>query len=518
MAATTIAAAVATGNAAAVATGNAAAVATGNAAAAVAMGDAAAAGEKSAMQRATEVVETLFAFRDRYFEQHGLDEAALKGSRVESRRTEALSLLAELEGLTGAGDRAGFLALRGRALNVVPDYEAEAEAALSRAVKLRPALVDAWNELGDVYWKKGDVAAATSCLEGALAHCRNKVSLRSLSMLLRQQPNSEQRQDPARLVMDSVAHAKDAVAMDTGDGTSWYILGNAYFSLFFVTAQDPRILQLSLNAYAQAEKVDTTASSNADLHLNRATLLQYRELYGEALDGFSKASALEPTWDEPQRRRSELLHFLRRLSALVASKGKVKPRKLQVYMKGLRDADLGPYAAGGRAASAAAAGAAAAGGTAAAAGAAAAGGTAAAAAAAGAAGGEGPGSRVVAMSPRALSELSEGANAGALLLGRVLFSVTTEHSLPFVFGLLDSQGSCCAVSVYNFVSGWGVLIGDTVVVPAPSLRTHHVQDGQQELTFQCVRVSSPASLVVNGRQQGNSKQAAVTACYSRKFT
>ncbi|CAM9118446.1 unnamed protein product [Lampetra fluviatilis] len=511
MAAATIAAAVATDDAAAaVATGNAAAVAMGDAAAAVAMGDAsavatgdaAAAGEnsrdKSAMQRATEVVEALFAFRDRYFEQHGLEEAALKGSRVESRRAEALRLLAELE--AECGDRAGFLALRGRTLNVVPDYEAEAEAALSRAVKLRPALVDAWNELGDVYWKKGDVPAATSCLEGALAHCRNKVSLRSLSMLLRQQPNSERRQDPARLVMDSVAHAKDAVAMDTGDGTSWYILGNAYFSLFFVTAQDPRILQLSLNAYAQAEKVDTTASSNADLHLNRATLLQYRELYGEALDGFSRASALEPTWDEPERRRSELLHFLRRLSALVASKGKVKARKLQVYMKGLRDADLGPYAAGGR-------------------GAAAAGPAGPAAAAAGAAaGGEGPGSRVVAMSPCALSQLSEGANAGALLLGRVLFSVTTEHSLPFVFGLLDSQGSCCAVSVYNFVSGWGVLIGDTVVVPAPSLRTHHVQDGQQVLTFQCVRVSSPASLVVNGRQQGSSKQAAVTASYSRKFT
>nr|XP_032834902.1 tetratricopeptide repeat protein 5 isoform X1 [Petromyzon marinus]XP_032834904.1 tetratricopeptide repeat protein 5 isoform X2 [Petromyzon marinus] len=453
------------------------------------------------MQRATEEVEALYAFRDRYFEQHGLHEAGLKGSRVESRRTEALRLLAELE--AECGDRAGFLALRGRALNVVPDYVAEAEEALARAVKLRPALVHAWNELGDVYWKKGDVAAATSCLEGALAHCRNKVSLRSLSMLLRQQPSSEQRrrQDPARLIMDSVAHAKDAVAMDTGDGTSWYILGNAYFSLFFVTAQDPRILQLSLNAYAQAEKVDTTAGSNADLHLNRATLLQYRELFAEALDGFARASALEPTWTEPAQRRSELLHFLRRLSALVASKGKVKAKKLQAFMKGLRDADLGPYAAGGGPQPTAGSGGGGGGG---------------------AEGPEGPRGRAAAapapLSPRSLAELSEGANAGAVLLGRVLFSVTTEHSLPFVFGLLDSQGSCCAVSVYNFVSGWGVLIGDSVAVPSPSLRTHHVHDGQEVLAFPCVRVSSPASLVVNGRQQGSSKQAAVTASYSRKFT
>lgn len=62
------------------------------------------------------------------------------------------------------------LMLRGKALNVTPEYSPKAEALLSKAVKLEPELVEAWNQLGEVYWKKGDVAAAHTCFSGALTH------------------------------------------------------------------------------------------------------------------------------------------------------------------------------------------------------------------------------------------------------------------------------------------------------------------------------------------------------------
>ena len=60
--------------------------------------------------------------------------------------------------------------LKGRALNVVPDHSPEAEQLLSKAVKLEPNLVDAWIELGECYWKRGDVETAKTCFEGALSH------------------------------------------------------------------------------------------------------------------------------------------------------------------------------------------------------------------------------------------------------------------------------------------------------------------------------------------------------------
>ena len=60
--------------------------------------------------------------------------------------------------------------LRGWALNVLPDYNAEAEQLLSQAVKVEPNLVGAWNCLGECYWRAGKVHQAHHCFTGALKH------------------------------------------------------------------------------------------------------------------------------------------------------------------------------------------------------------------------------------------------------------------------------------------------------------------------------------------------------------
>ena len=51
---------------------------------------------------------------------------------------------------------------------MTPDFSAVAEECLSRAVKLEPGLVEAWNILGEQFWKKGDLAGAKNCFTGAL--------------------------------------------------------------------------------------------------------------------------------------------------------------------------------------------------------------------------------------------------------------------------------------------------------------------------------------------------------------
>ena len=72
-------------------------------------------------------------------------------------------------------NRAMFLYLKGRLLNISGDFNCQAEAVLSRAVKLSPTLVEAWNELGESYMRKRDWTTAKTCFEGALQHKKNKV-------------------------------------------------------------------------------------------------------------------------------------------------------------------------------------------------------------------------------------------------------------------------------------------------------------------------------------------------------
>lgn len=67
-------------------------------------------------------------------------------------------------------ETAKCLFLRGKALNVMPHYDPMAQDALSKAVKMNPKLVEAWNCLGECYWKNGQVEAARNCFVGALNH------------------------------------------------------------------------------------------------------------------------------------------------------------------------------------------------------------------------------------------------------------------------------------------------------------------------------------------------------------
>lgn len=66
--------------------------------------------------------------------------------------------------------KAKFYYLNGYALNILPKYNEVAEELLSKAVKLDPKLVNAWNELGECYWKKDKINEAATCFKRALTN------------------------------------------------------------------------------------------------------------------------------------------------------------------------------------------------------------------------------------------------------------------------------------------------------------------------------------------------------------
>lgn len=83
---------------------------------------------------------------------------------------ETISKFDECKGYEIDGSRAKYYYLKGKALNVVDRYIPQAEELLSKAVKLEPNLTEAWNELGECYWKNDDIQQAKNCFVGALSH------------------------------------------------------------------------------------------------------------------------------------------------------------------------------------------------------------------------------------------------------------------------------------------------------------------------------------------------------------
>uniref|UniRef100_A0A672M050 Cell division cycle protein 27 homolog n=1 Tax=Sinocyclocheilus grahami TaxID=75366 RepID=A0A672M050_SINGR len=419
-----------------------------------------------------ELVDDLYSFRDRYFETHGVEDAGRKQNDVAQEMAKTLKRLEEKEDLYKHS--AQFLLQRGRCLNVAPGFSQTAEECLSRAVKLEPGLVEGWNTLGEQYWKKGDLTAAKTCFTGALQQSKNKVSLRSLSMVLRQLPPEEDAQEQSKRILESVELARQAVQLDVTDGTSWYILGNAYISMFFTSGQNPQLSQQALSAYAQAEKIDKASSMNPDLHFNRATLFQYEEMHSSALDGYSRAAALDPGWEDAREREKQLLNYLDQVTMLMENKGKVKARRLRNMLSSLSTSALGPCSSPQF---------------------------------------RSPSGRVGSLEPCSLSSLTHGHNGGVAALGKVVFSLASAGRMAFTFGMVDRDETCCVVMVYNTADSWGVLIGDTVVIPEPQVKRHSVTHKDKSYDFRSIRVDSPLLLIVNGKRQVMKSQSAAFVTY-----
>lgn len=420
-------------------------------------------------------VDDLYKLRDHYFETHCLEDAIRKNSDVQNELDRTLESFNELKDCEKY-KRAKYYYLKGRALNVTQEYNKDAEELLSKAIKLDPKLVDAWNELGECYWKHDNLLEAKNCFTGALNQKKNKISLRNLSMLARQETASN-KEDRIKNVERGLQLAKEAVQIDPQDGLSWAILGNAHLSRFFVISQNPKILKQCISAYSQAER-DIVAKNTSDLHYNKAITLKYEEEFELALESFNQALKLDPTWEQPKTMEQQLVRYLDNVTELVKTTGKMKGKKrLHQILQSIDSKQLGPYYGGSYSST---------------------------------------DGQSVDLKEISLSELKPGINLEKLVLGKVVCSVHNDDSVPFTFCLVDKKGICLPVMVYNLAEGKGVIIGDSVAIPEPYIAEVKFSYNNKNYDFRSIRVETPLILVVNGRKVSREQQASVQMSIFKK--
>ncbi|XP_017768479.1 PREDICTED: tetratricopeptide repeat protein 5-like [Nicrophorus vespilloides] len=423
-----------------------------------------------------QAVKSLYKFRDYYFEHHSIENADNRNSDIELELNKTLNLFDKYKDCAIKNDRGKYYYLKGYALNIVPKYSKEAEELLSKAIKLDPKIVEAWNELGDCYCKNNNLIEAINCFNKALNYGKNKVSLRNLSILERQRP-AITAEDKINNIERGLMLAKEAVQLDPQDGHSWAVLGNAHLSAFFGISQNPKTLKQCLSAYNQAEK-DVTAKCTADLHYNKAVMLKYEEEYLLAIDSFTKAVMYDPTWEQPKNKIKQLVKYLKEITDMVSSSGKMKSKKLQQLLQSVNSKLLGPYSGGSYST---------------------------------------PNGQSVTLQEVTVNELIGGFNEEKVVLGKVVCSVYNEETVPFTFCLVDKIGTCVVATIYNLANGRGVIIGDSVAIPEPYVTDVDFKYDGNEYKFRLIRIETPLVLVINGKKTSRDYQAGVQMSLFKKF-
>ncbi|KAM7272114.1 hypothetical protein ACFE04_031328 [Oxalis oulophora] len=388
--------------------------------------------------KATKTTNDLYNTRDTYFPLNLEDKIA----RLQHESDLALKLIDSipLEQRTQPPKRAVFEYLRGKVLDVFPEYKKEAEQHLSKAVKLNPSLVDAWLCLGNSIWKKGDLVSAKNCFNLALSKCPNKKILCQLSMLERKIAQGAENQ--AELIEESIHHAKEAITLDVKDGNSWYNLGNACLTSFFVTGSwDQNKLQQALKAYQNAEK-DEKMKSNPDLYYNCATVNRYLENYERALSGFEAAAAKDPSLNATEEVQ-KIVTLLSKLDSLL--KGNARAKRLASLISSFTDVNLS-----------------------------------------------------TAHKRATVDLLSDGLNKAVALVGKVIFFVKHDNAIPLYYVVCDPNQTCFVLSVYGLRDDV-IKEGDQLTLLEPYFHTFNFSWKEKSYMFQSVRVDFFKQVLVNGK-------------------
>ncbi|KAF7827709.1 tetratricopeptide repeat protein 5-like [Senna tora] len=414
--------------------------------------------QEDPLAKAAKAAEDLYNLRDTYFPVNPDD----KISKLQEQSDLALKLLDSIppEQRMLPMQRATFEYLRGKILDVFPDYKKEAEDHLSKSVKLNPSLADAWLCLGNCIWKKGDLPAAKNCLSLALSKGPNKKILCQLSMLKRRMSQGAENQ--AELVDESIQHAKEAITLDVKDGNSWYNLGNACLTSFFVTgAWDHSKLLHSLKAYQNSEK-DERMKSNPDLYFNSATVNKYLENYERALSGFEAAALKDPGLNAATEVQKivNLLDKLENLMRKIYMQGHVKAKRMASLASSLAAVNLNSSY------------------------------------------------------KRATIDLMlEGLNRAVAVDGKVLFFVKNDIVAPLYYLLCDSNQTCFVLSVYGVRSDV-IKEGDQLTLLDPYFRYFDFSWKEKHYQFKSIRVDFPEQMLVNGKAV-TPQQCARTSIYAQ---
>ena len=334
--------------------------------------------------------------------------------------------------------------LKGCALNIGNKYNPKAEEILIDAAKMNPTMYEIWNELGDCIWKKGDKKGARNCFERALNQQRNKVSLRNLSIVMRQQESVSNEE-----IEESVKISKEAVTLDVTDGTSWYILGNAYLAQFFLCGQASNVLKCSLNAYSKAS-ADEKVLSDPDYHYNKGIVFKYLDDYSNAIAYFSDAISIHPQFTECLSELNDLKDQITKTCTLIKNKGKLKGKNIALMLRKLKE-------------------------------------------------------KTQCQNPSKVSmttfdQLSVGSNEDKAINCILISSIVPNGRTPFVCICLDINSSCFALNIYNIDCGKAPKLGDVMTVPYPQKSVVNIVIDDVLNDFEMLRVDTPLNMMINNRQ------------------
>ncbi|KAL9242000.1 hypothetical protein vseg_016047 [Gypsophila vaccaria] len=395
-------------------------------------------------QKVYVATDNLYIIRDTFFPRNPDD----KLSKLLHESQHCLNLLDSIppEFRKSTMHRAAYEHLKGKIMDVFPDYRKEAEDHLSKAVKLNPSLTDAWLSLGNCLWKKGDLVSAKNCSERALNKGPEKKILCQLSMLERRMAKGHENE--AEMVEKSIKYAKDAIALDVKDGNSWYNLGNACLTSFFVSgAWDHSKLFQSLKAYQNAEK-DEKMKFNPDLFFNCATVNKYLENYGRALSGFEAAAKIDPSLNAS----GEVNNMIGLLDELESSLMKLsKPEWLTGPVLSLATVDVN-----------------------------------------------------LSHKKATVDRLFEGLNKSTAVIGKVLSFVKHENVAPFYYVACDSDHSCFVLSVYGIHAN-AFRKGDQITILEPWYKSVKCSWNGKVYQFNSIRVDFKEQMLVNGKTLSSSQ-------------
>lgn len=444
-------------------------------------------------------IDDLYTFRDKYYILN--EKSTSQEDRLQDLNKKLEQLAAELEAVSNNFEsKAIYLVLLGKAFNVLPDFSQKAFESLTKAIKLDPKSVEAWNYLGECYWKKRDFEMCKNCFEQSLKINKNKLALRGLSMVMRQLINAPPQKDQQiskfdyvkTLLEESIRYAKESLQLDFKDGMCWYILANCYVAKFFSPfgQQNSAILKQAISAYNQALKDESVAMLQSDLYFNKSMISMYEENWSDVLFCLCKALSLDPHWSDVKDNLKGTLNYLSEIQEMTLNKGKLKAKKFQSLLESIRKTDLGPYMDGYTVKS-------------------------------------GDKEEKIELVECNLRDLEKGLNSNKVLIGKVICGLPAKNSdnlniICFTCCIADANGDCAALTIYNLAGGNGVIIGNSVAIPEPWLEKtdfkFNLRDNlknvnllneilaqknsqeQYEFKFNSVRVENPSVLVVNGKK------------------
>lgn len=357
-------------------------------------------------------------------------------------------------------DKAYLYYLKGWLLNIRNDYNKEVFDLLTKSIKLKPNYNEAWIELGECYFKKGEFKLALNCFETVLKqNPLDKQALRNAAIMLRSLPCSGEERKTN--ILKSIDLSKKAVEYDLNDGNSWAILANAYLTLLFMSKriEHKTLIKNCKSAYQKA-LTDSKVATKADVLFNYSSILQYEEEFEEALNCISKAFKYDSEWRELEQRKNHLIAFFSDICHKITDAANLKSKKLNSMMdkaKCEEDKLRTSYANSGEMCNG---------------------------------------------NVKQLHQLSEGFN-DCLLLCKVTSYTSDSHNvfLCSVLNAIDSTGRSIALFIYDIVHNKAPKSGDSILIIRPFLKSHQISFESKQYIFDAIKIVNPMQdIYVNNKR------------------